>query len=175
MITKLQKKFDILNVILDKNLKFMDSLSEDARFKSGAEEWNAAQILNHLFVSEQGVVAYLEKKVLADKDEVPKGGLSAKLRAFLLQRALRNDKTKFRAPKFFEALPERPDYQKIKAEYPALRSKLGAVLERFDASMVGKAYFKHPRAGRITILQTLDFLTDHFQRHERQMIERSEG
>jgi len=68
---------------------------------------------------------------------------------------------------------EKPDFTEVKAEYLEIRKKMGLILEKFDKDMLGKAYFKHPRAGRITIMQTLGFLKDHFDRHAKQILERS--
>jgi len=173
MLAKLQKDFDTLNNSLDQTLRYMDGLSIEKLFASNSGEWNSAQILNHLMDAEKGTLAYLTKKMQTPKDEIPTGGLPSKIRSILLGRALRNDNKKFKAPPMRSELPERPNYDNVKSEYLEVRKKLGLLLEQFDKTMVGKAYFKHPVAGRITIVQTMEFLKNHHDRHVKQIIERS--
>lgn len=173
MLPKLQIEFDSLNNSLANTLNYMDNLSVESRYASKPGEWNAAQILYHLKDAESGTLAYLSKKIQAPKSEVPRGGLSSKIRSVMLSRALRNYDRKFKVPSGLNAVPEQPDYDKVRKEYLDVRKKMGLLLERFDKKMVNKAYFKHPRAGRITILQTMGFLKDHFDRHTEQIIERS--
>lgn len=173
MLPKLQIEFDSLNNSLERTLTYMDNLSNENLYACDPEEWNAAQILFHLKDAENGTLAYLSKKIQTPKSEIPKGGLSSKIRSIFLGRALRNYDRKFKAPSVLSNIPDKPDYHDVKREYLEVRKKTGLLLEKFDKKMVNKAYFKHPRAGRITILQTLEFLKDHFDRHMEQIIERS--
>lgn len=173
MLPKLQLEFDSLNNSLERGLSYMDNLSVESLYASNAEEWNAAQVLFHLKDAENGTLTYLTKKIQTPKSEIPKGGLSSKIRSVFLSRALRNYDRKFRAPSGLSDIPEKPDYENLRKEYLEVRKKFGLLLEKFDKGMVKKAYFKHPRAGRITILQTMEFLKDHFDRHMEQITERS--
>ena len=173
MISKLQNKFDGLNKSLEQTLDYMDSLSDEKLNQNPPDAWSAVQILQHLMESEKGTTTYLSKKVLSAKSEVQTGGLGSKIRSFLLSRALRNYNKKFKVPSALKGMVENPDYTEVKTEYLETRKKMALILEKFDKDMLGKAYFKHPRAGRITIVQTLGFLKDHFDRHEKQIKERS--
>lgn len=173
MLPKLEKKYNKLNESLDKLLEYTDSLSQDKLNQSPEGKWNASQIFYHLKESEQGTLAYLTKKIQAPVDEVEGGGLRSKIRAFFLSKALRSRKNKFRVPSVFKEIPDNPSYNDTRSEYLETRKKFGMLLDRFDKKMMGKAYFKHPRAGKITIMQTLEFLKDHFDRHADQIVERS--
>lgn len=175
MLGKLQKEYDSLNNLLERTLDFASNLSNEKLHQSPKGAWSAAQIIYHLKESEKGTLLYLDKKILTPKGEVPKGGLSSKIRAFMLSRALRNYTKKFKVPSVLSDVPEKPNFTEVKSEYWEIRKKMGLLLETFDKDMLGRAYFNHPRAGRITILQTLEFLNDHLERHEEQIIERSGG
>lgn len=173
MLPELKERFEPLQAELKELTDYMDSLPEDRRYKSPEGSWNAVQIFYHLKESEKGTAGYLGKKIQAPKSEVSSGGLSSKLRSKLLSKSLRNHKMKFKAPAVFSDMPSKPDYETVRREYMEARKNLEAVLEEFETDMLGKAYFKHPVAGRITIVQTLKFLTDHFERHREQIYERS--
>lgn len=172
MQPKLEKKFTALNGELQRVLKKTDALSNSALHQKPDGAWSPAQILYHLLLSEKGTVGYLNKK-LDGNQSIPNSGLGAKLRAFVLRKALRNHGKKFRAPSMVANIPEQPDYNVVKTEYLKVRDEMREALEKFDEKMIGKAYFKHPRAGRLNILQTVDFLQDHLERHAAQIAERT--
>lgn len=172
MQPKLDKKFTALSQELNQVLKKTDALSEAALHVKSEGAWSPAQILHHLVLSEKGTVGYLQKKVEGNT-EIKRAGLGAKLRAFALSKALRSRTRKFRAPSMVANIPDRPEYEEVKSEYLKVREEMRAVLEKFDGDMITKAYFRHPRAGKLNILQTLDFLQDHLVRHGEQIEERT--
>lgn len=174
MLLKLQKPYNELEAELRELYAYMDSLPEERRQKSPEGAWSAVEILYHLKESEKGTAAYLAKKIQAPKSEVPKGGLASKLRSYLLSKNLRNYTKKFKAPSVFKDMPRDLNYSEVRAEYLQAREELKNILEEFEVDMLGKSYFKHPVAGRITIIQTMNFLKDHFERHVEQIKERSE-
>ena len=173
MLSKLQVAFDSLNNSLQDTLNYMDNLPVEKLKSGNPGEWNATQILCHLKDAEKGTLAYLSKKIQTPLAEVPGGGLGSKIRFMMLSRALQNYERKFKVPSGLDTVPENPDYAEVREEYLEVRKKFGLLLDAFDRKMMNKAYFKHPRAGRITILQTMGFLKDHFDRHMDQIIERS--
>lgn len=173
MEAKLESKYAHLQQSLTGLFAQLDSLPEKQLQQSPEGAWNAVQILYHLSVSERGTVGYLNKKLNDSAAKIEKAGLAAFIRSMLLKRALRNYNKKFRAPKIVADIPDQPDYAETKEMYLAVRTDLKAMLEMFDKDKMGKAYFRHPRAGRISILQTMDFLQDHFDRHAQQIQERS--
>jgi hypothetical protein len=173
MLPKLDTQYKRMSQKLDATLTYMEQLHENQRYAAGSGEWSAAQILYHLMMSETGTVNYLKKKMQASPEEVGKGGIMAAIRSLLLRRALRNYKKKFKAPKVAAEVPPRPAYEATRDAYLKIRKELATILSTFTKEMEPIAYFKHPRAGRLTIAQTLNFLEDHFDRHYEQMQERS--
>ena len=169
MIPSIEKRIDKLDDSLNELLGAMDARPENQNNKpEGA--WSPLQVLYHLYISETGTARYLNKKILAE--DVPTSGIKSAIATRLLQRALRNNKKKYRAPKGVGDVPDEPNFDKLKSDYFKARKELRDVLGRFDEKMSKKAYFKHPRAGRMNIHQTLSFLEDHFERHKNQIYER---
>ncbi len=175
MIPKLEKKFTVLSGKLTDILAYMDELPDEKRHQKPEGSWSAVQVLRHLQLSENGTVTYLRKKVQAPPEEVSSAGFAGKVRSFLLSRALRNYGKKFKAPAVIGDVEASPDYIEVKKAYLKAREELKEILNRFDPQMAGKAYFKHPLAGKINIYQTLVFLEDHLERHIEQIKERSKG
>lgn len=169
MLPKIEQKKDALHKTLKQLFKYTDMLEPSVLHAKKGEAWSAAQVLYHLWLSESGTVGYLKKKLDDPAARKEKAGLGASLRAFALRRALQSRRAKFKAPSIVSDIPEKPDYPTLKADYLAVREELYKVLERFDRETSGSAIFKHPRAGKINIFQTLDFLQDHLERHADQI------
>lgn len=175
MEPKISTKLEALNKSLHHLLTYMNHLEPEQMTHRPDGAWSPAQVLQHMYLSEQAAVAYLKKKSQTPAVEVGKGGMGAKLRSFLLHKALRNEAKKYKAPRVAGDVDENPSYEEVKAQYLQVRKDLEAVLGQFDWAMMGRTYFKHPIAGRMNILQMLDFLNDHFQRHYNQIKERAEA
>jgi len=175
MLPSIEKKFNRLQNALEDTFIYMDGLSIVQRLSAPPKSWNAVQILHHIRISEAGTIGYLSKKLLAPASEVKHAGIAGWIRSVLLRRALRNYKKKFRAPKMLADMPEKPDYETEKGAILENRKRFATLLNMVTKEQVGRAYFNHPRAGRINILHTLDFLEDHFNRHAAQIRERSQN
>lgn len=175
MLAELESKFQELERKLTDTLAYMDQCSASELDNKSEGQWSAVDILFHLSKSEIGSTLYLQKKMRANKEDVPNGGLGAKLRSKLLLTALKNEKRKYKAPKVIADMSNVPDYTSIKRDILNNRKALATVLGQFDATMSKKNYFKHPFAGRMNIFQTMDFLNMHFARHAVQIRERSKA
>lgn len=169
MLPKIEHKKDALHKALKQLLKYTDGLEPSALHTKKGTDWSAAQVLYHLWLSEKGTAESLKKKLNDPDARKEKAGLSASLRAYALRRALKNKRAKFKAPPIVADIPEKPDYTVLKSDYLTTRDELYKILALFDRETAGSAIFKHPRAGKINILQTLDFLQDHLDRHADQI------
>lgn len=172
MISKIQSKFDELETGLNEVIAHLSNCPEELRIRKKGDEWNANQILYHLYISEKGTTAYLNKKILAT--DVKKSGLKELIASRLLQKALRNTQKKYRAPKMVSNMPDELNFDELTKDYRKVRKDLSSILDKFDEKMASKAYFKHPRAGRLNIHQTMGFLKSHFDRHQEQILIRSQ-
>mgnify|MGYP006289343917 CR=1 FL=1 len=173
MQKQLDSRLTGMETRLAKMIAHLETLEQEKLHHKPDGKWSPAQIFQHLHDSEIGTLSYLEKKINEKKGEVPLGGLGSKLRSFILSRALRNKKKKYRAPKVLGEPGEKPNFEFLKTDYLEARRKLRTLLSKLEKKDLKKAYFKHPVAGRLTIVQTLGFLEDHFERHFEQIKERS--
>jgi hypothetical protein len=169
MLRKFEKKLDRMDASLTEMITFLDGLSTDKMHHKPNGKWSPAQVFQHLHDAEIGTKNYLDKKLQAPPSEVPSGGIGGKVRSFMLKRALRSRKNQFKAPEMLAEISENPNYPELRQSYLNVRKDMRATLEGVETDRAGKAYFKHPRAGRLTISQTLDFLEDHFDRHFEQI------
>ena len=172
MLPKLKTKIDQMDDRLSTMIEVLDGLNDEELHHKPDNKWNPAQIFQHLLDSEVGTTNYLKKKLNAKPEDVPRGGISALVRYAALARYIKNTKKKYRAPKVLADIPENPDYQTARTRYKEIRATLRSLLEPITKNQVGRAYFKHPRAGRLNIKHTLGFLELHLERHFKQIQER---
>jgi len=173
MNPKLEQHLNRLDKSLDELISYLDGLSSDVLHRKKDEKWSAAQVFQHLHDSEAGTVGYLAKKLQTPISEIPSGGLSSLVRSRMLSRALRSRTNQFRVPKALSEVADKPDYEKLRESYLKTRAELRTHLAPLRKNELRRAYFKHPRVGRLTIYQTLEFLEDHFDRHFDQIKKRT--
>jgi len=150
-------------------LQELAPLSDDLLNRKPADGgWSAIQTLHHLILVEENSIAYLRKK-LSFGPILEKPGLSSWGRSLLLRLSLQSP-IKFKAPKAAgnERLPERATISETEAQWLKIRAEWFDFFEKLPAGLLDKAVYKHPRAGRLSWLQMLDFFNSHFERHRAQ-------
>ncbi len=157
-----------LNTLLDR-LQGHDSHILNGQPEAG--KWSALQVLHHLLRSEQLALAYLRKKLSGDTDTLPPATLEHRLRSFALTWWLRTPlKVKAPAAVSGEHLPDHSDLAELRQTWHLLRSDFQAFLEEQPKAVFGKAVFRHPFAGRLTLPGMQTFMHEHFRRHRRQAL-----
>ena len=66
-------------------------------------------------------------------------------------------------------IPQEYDINELKTKWLTVRNKLHTALGEVDKELCKQYLFVHPYAGRLNIYQTMDFLVQHFNHHNRQM------
>lgn len=150
--------------LLDKMSKFSD---EKLNKKPAPESWSAIQTAYHLLSAETSTLGYLEKKVQS-KDSIPMSGFKSIYRSTLLKLFLFLP-FKFKAPKMVENVPDFKPFKELKQEWDAKRQALAVLLETLTDKDIKRELFKHPLAGKMNILQMLEFINDHLLRHVKQI------
>ncbi len=154
---------------VDGLLNALSPLNDDLLNRKPAEGgWSAIQTLHHLILVEENAMAYAVKK-LSFNPPLEKAGFNAWGRSLLLRVVLQSP-IKFKAPKSAgnERLPDRVTFAETEAQWQKIRKVWIEFFEKMPDELANKAVFKHPRAGRISWLQTIDFFNAHFERHQRQ-------
>jgi uncharacterized damage-inducible protein DinB len=167
---RLHLRFEQLEQATNRLLESVAALGDKAYQSPGPGKWSAAQVVQHLVISETGIGQYLEKKLLQEEGH-QKAGVGAFLKSRLLRVMLRLPFTRFKAPSFLaKMMPETaPPLPELRAEWEAVRRRLERLLNEFPGKLVSHAIFKHPRSGMLTIHQTLDFMLDHILHHQQQV------
>jgi uncharacterized damage-inducible protein DinB len=170
---RLHLRFEQLERATEQLLREAEQLGPRAATPPAPGQWCAAQVVHHLLSSEAAIAQYLQHK-LQQADKLTPGGLGAKLRATLLRLMLRLPGLKFKAPRRVaeltpadpQQLPPLPD---MRRQWASTRRQLEQLLYEYPRKLTHRAIFKHPRAGLLTIEQTLDFMLDHVLHHRRQL------
>lgn len=168
---RLHLKFEQLELATQRLLAAVDALGPDATRAPGPGQWAATQVVHHLLLIENNITSYVQKKLLAT-GQLPKAGLFTRARALLVRLLLRLPGVRYRAPRGVAALTSEapvPTLSDLKTEWAATRRRIEQVLNEYPGRLLDRAIYPHPRSGRITIYQVLEFLLDHLLHHQQQV------
>jgi hypothetical protein len=135
-------------------------------------QWAAAQVVHHLLTAEKSIVGALRKALASDNSGWRLRTLKTRLRALLLRLALRLPGLKFKVPPTLPPPPAADDIEplpELRTEWLAVRRDLEQVLHEFPGTKLNHTVFRHPRAGWLTINQTLTSVLDHILHHQQQL------
>lgn len=136
--------------------------------KPNPEKWSALQNIVHLIQAEKQSFAYIQKK-LSYQGDLPPSGFKSKMRLMALKLVF-SLPFKYKAPAAVgENLPEISDLTTLNMEWSNLRSELLTFLKSLPESTFEKEVWKHPFAGKLSLLQMLDFFGAHIDRHREQI------
>jgi hypothetical protein len=129
-----------------------------------AGKWSPAQIIFHIIISEKLALQYMRKKYLGI-GESKKTGLWEAFKFVVLKISQRLP-LKFKAPKILGELdPLTLQLDQLEHEWTYSRNELKSFLEKFDSDSVRRQVYKHPFAGKLNILQGIDFMREHIIHH----------
>ena len=135
--------------------------------KPSPEAWNMIEVAEHLFNAEQGIVPQLKKY---GKGEGKQASLFAGIRSTLLTLFMRSP-AKFNVPKAAARIEPKGmhNLDSLKQAWDALRKEMLRWAEDYPTSHLSHYVFKHPVAGLLTPIQTMQFLEDHIAHHIKQI------
>ena len=140
----------------------------DPRYNRAAADggWSVAQVCIHLGGVEAQGLAYMRKKLSGGA--VDKATFSTWYRATLLRLALWLP-IRYKAPSILKEPDATISFVDAMAKWSDGRAQLRQFLADFPVSMLDAEVFKHPAAGKITIVQTIKFMHEHQNHHVRQV------
>jgi len=145
------------------------STYNDRNFHAQPEDgaWSLQQVLFHMWNVTDLAVEVMEKQrsKAGGKANV---GLGGRLRSVLVK-ALLWLPLKFKAPKTVSAVPNDLAYDDVKGKWDGTISRMRELLEGFPVHLEDKPIFKHPAAGWFSLNQTIEFIADHNEHHQRQL------
>lgn len=144
--------------------------NEQLNHKASNGGWSALQNVHHLILAEEGSLRYVQKKMNAAAETLPKAGLGAAWRAFVIRFYL-GLPFKFKAPKGVgtEYLPEQSTFEEAAAHWRNVRAQWQAFFEQLPAAYVSRTVYRHPLGGRLSWDGMIDFFDAHARRHRNQI------
>lgn len=168
-LARLQHAFDRLEASRKRIQRLAQAAPEailNRRTPSGG--WSALQIIHHLNLAEAASCDYLEKK-LQDPSRSKRAGVRAWARFFLLYSSLLSP-IKFKAPAITaEKLPETSTLPEAIEAWSATRARMQRIIASVPPEFASRELFKHPVAGRMSVLHMLRFMNVHVRRHTTQL------
>lgn len=149
-----------------------DALGPRAYVAPVPGEWAAAQVIHHLLTAEKSIAQALRKTLAADHSAWRLSTLGTRGRALLLRLGLRLPGLRFKVP---PSLPPPPAPETIaplaelRKTWAGIRRELEQVLHEFPSSKHRHTVFRHPRAGWLTLGQTVTSVLDHVLHHQQQL------
>ena len=130
-------------------------------------KWSVNQILYHLLMSEYGSYKYVTKKL--QSDNITTNGWKSKMASLILKIALVLP-LKYKAPKVARIPPESLDFLELKSTWEINRAALWEMISTLPEETAKKNIYRHPAAGRFNLSQMLTFFQDHFDHHQKQVL-----
>lgn len=136
---------------------------EELNFKPTEKEWSISQVIEHLIDSETGINKYINYR-LKNIQEQPSVGLKNYLKSKVLNKKLQSSK-KFKVPSVLSEPEKGSNFGELKEKWDSSRMFLIKTVETYPKEQLNKAVFLHPKAGLLSMNQTLSFLINHLKHH----------
>lgn len=172
MTHRLHLLIEQLDRATEKALASAEALGPRAYVAPVPGQWAAAQVVHHLLSVEQKIAEALQKALATNPSSWRLGTLKSKLRSFLLRLALRLPGLKFKVPPTLSPPPAPEDLAplpELRAQWQGTRRQLERVLNEFPSNKLNHTVFRHPRAGWLTVSQTVTSILDHTLHHQQQL------
>ena len=172
MTNRLHVTFEQLDRATENALAAAEALGPRSHTPPVPGQWAAAQVIHHLLTAEKSIAQALRHTLTTDSAKWRPATLRHRLRAGLLRLALRLPGLRFKVP---PTLPPPPDpatiapLPELRAEWASVRRQLEQVLHEFPGTKLSHTVFRHPRAGWLTIHQTINSVLDHTLHHQQQL------
>lgn len=169
-IKQIKAQFQKLEWQQNRLFDLISSLPEKSYFRQPSpDSWSIAQATNHLYLSEKGSLAYLQKKI--NYPETIPGFHFKSWGAVMALKFSFFSPFRFKAPPAINMWADQPllSPTEIIEEWKASRIALYAFINQYHAQLGSSLVYKHPIVGRLTMYQMLIFFNDHMHRHLKQI------
>lgn len=167
----MKKLSDSLQKIDDQKSKMIAMVETftDAQqhYKATPEQWSLSQTISHLITVENGVLAYIDKKML-DPKRIEDNGISGLIRSMMLSIVLKLP-FKYKAPPALPKPSNDVSITDLKQNWFSSSAKIKDLIQNLPPNFEDKQIFKHPLAGKFNLDQTLNFILEHMAHHEAQL------
>lgn len=149
-------------------LRSLDSHSQELLAKKPSpDRWSVTEVILHLSKAEEGALKYMQIKLKHGGHKKATFGswLKQKLLNFAISLPI-----KYKAPNVIK-LDETGsiNFSESVSNWTEIRADLRKEYEAIDESIIDHELFKHPAAGKLSVLQSVKFMRGHVQRHKGQI------
>ncbi len=172
MTHRLHLLIEQLDLATEHALASAEALGPRAYVPPVPGQWAAAQVIHHVLSAELKIINALQKALATGHDTWRLGTIQSKLRSAALRLALRLPGLKFKVPPTLPPPPapeDIPPLPKLREEWSRIRRRLEQVLNEFPSNKLNHTVFRHPRAGWLTVGQTVTSILDHTLHHQQQL------
>ncbi len=147
--------------------KLLETVPEERlNLKPSEDKWSIVQIVFHIVKADRVSVFAIVKELKSGKNV--KSGSDAEFRSARLVEAMKSD-TKFKAPGLFAKVPDTYDLGELQKKWETSRVQLKEILEELPEEAGDLELYEHPYAGRLSLIQGLEFLHHHYLHHLKQI------
>lgn len=167
----MQQKFEQIFNTLEEDRKELSALlsplsSDSLNFKTSEDKWSIMQIVFHVVKADRVSVLAIGKGLKSGINV--KSGSDAEIRSARLIEAMKSD-VKFKAPALFAKVPDTYDLGELQKKWETSRAQLKEILEELPEEAADLELYEHPYAGRLSLMQGLEFLHHHYLHHLKQI------
>ncbi|HIF14353.1 MAG TPA: DinB family protein [Bacteroidetes bacterium] len=157
------KQLEEQRTLLLKELEKKENVLLKQRPQGGG--WNILEVLGHLLQTEKLALSYVNKKMNVISD-IPYSGTKAIINKFKLT-LIFSMPFRYKAPQI--AMPEKStSLEEFEKEWSDVRKELLCLLDKTGKES-RKLLYRHPFAGRMNLLQMMQFFSSHIKHHIKQV------
>lgn len=156
--------FDKMEIERQQLLKRLGQFSEEVLTKKPSPtSWSVTETIYHLKVAEQGALMYMRKKLEVGGHQKATFGALVKQKLLNLAVSL---PIKYKAPSVAQ-IPKGTSVSFAQAveEWNDVRNGLLQEYNSVEENIIDNELFKHPAAGKLSVLQSVKFMRQHVIRH----------
>jgi hypothetical protein len=163
----MQQAHERLKLATDEMLKRLIRF-EPATFPLEDKGWNPSEVIQHLTISEKGILGYVKKKTSSGWIGLEEATEETAYRGKVLLERLASAE-KYAAPDFI-AKPEKGiALNDAIAAWIGHRKELIQYFDTAPAESLNSLVFRQPAAGMLTLIQTVNFIASHIEHHYQQI------
>ena len=170
-MTSRKELLDLFSELENERLTLISGISENAPEllvkKPAPDRWSVTEVILHLSKAEEGALKYMRIKLKHGGHK--KASIGSAIKQKLLNFAI-SLPIKYSAPNVIKLDEEgNTTFAQAVEDWGRIRSELKKEYESVDENILDHELFKHPSAGKLSIMQSLKFMRQHVQRHKGQI------
>ncbi|MEP5611075.1 MAG: DinB family protein [Cyclobacteriaceae bacterium] len=144
----------------------LESFEDDLLRKKG-RGWSIIQVLSHLDMAESLSLEYMKKKVKAGS-KMSKVNVVNSLRKWVTCGFLQTG-LKWKAPAYISNPNGDYSLDEMKSKWMKTRSNIRKYVEDYPEELLNRGVYRHPMAGRLSLIQAVDSFIYHQRHHVHQI------